>query len=82
VDGLMPDHDQRRAPATYDRILRNIAGHQVIIHCTILPQFLRKPGYPKEFTKNWSTQKSTRKIWFSLFCVIRLSPPPIAYLPR
>ena len=26
IDGLRPEHDIRRAPATYDRILKNIAG--------------------------------------------------------
>src|SRR5437667_2858116 len=25
IDGLQPEHDQRRKPATYDRILKNIA---------------------------------------------------------
>ncbi len=76
VDGLMPDHDLRRAPATYDRILRNIAGHQVIVHCTILPQFLQKPDYLREFTETWSTRKNTRKIWFSLFTPQKGDSPP------
>jgi sulfatase maturation enzyme AslB (radical SAM superfamily) len=26
IDGLQPEHDVRRSPATYDRILKNIAG--------------------------------------------------------
>jgi MoaA/NifB/PqqE/SkfB family radical SAM enzyme len=34
VDGLQPEHDRRRAPATYDRILRHIAGHRIVIHCS------------------------------------------------
>ena len=34
VDGLQPEHDKRRSPATYDRILNHIAGHRVTIHCT------------------------------------------------
>jgi organic radical activating enzyme len=67
VDGLRPEHDARRAPATYERILRNIAGHEVIIHCTILHQFLRNRDYLKEFTKIWSAKRNVRKIWFSLF---------------
>ena len=67
VDGLMPEHDERRAPATYARIRQNIAGHQVIIHCTILPRFVRRPGYLREFAETWSEQETTRKIWFSLF---------------
>src|SRR6266496_2387465 len=35
IDGLRPEHDVRRAPATYDRILKNIAGQRVTIHCTV-----------------------------------------------
>ena len=29
IDGLQPEHDQRRTPATYDRILKHIAGQQI-----------------------------------------------------
>jgi sulfatase maturation enzyme AslB (radical SAM superfamily) len=29
IDGLQPEHDVRRAPATYDRILKNIAGQKI-----------------------------------------------------
>ncbi len=67
VDGLEKEHNMRRSPATYDRILRNIAGHRVIIHCTIVPQFLESPDYLKRFADYWSRQESARKIWFSLF---------------
>src|SRR5271154_1431010 len=28
IDGLRAEHDKRRAPATYDRILKNIAGRR------------------------------------------------------
>ena len=35
IDGLQPEHDVRRKPATYDRILKNIAGQAITIHCTI-----------------------------------------------
>ncbi|MGH9356846.1 MAG: radical SAM protein, partial [Terriglobia bacterium] len=35
IDGLQPDHDRRRQPATYARILEHIAGHCVVVHCTI-----------------------------------------------
>jgi organic radical activating enzyme len=67
IDGLKPDHDVRRAPATYERILRNIGPHQIIVHCTIIPQFLSRPDYLTEFVQTWSLQKNVRKIWFSLF---------------
>src|SRR5499425_539169 len=31
IDGLAPEHDVRRKPATYERILKNIAGHRVTV---------------------------------------------------
>ncbi len=67
IDGLRDEHDIRRAPATYDRILTNIGNHAVIVHCTIIPQFLDKPDYLEEFVSVWSSRKNVRKIWFSLF---------------
>jgi organic radical activating enzyme len=67
VDGLQPEHDQRRSPANYERILRNIEGHSVIIHCVILRPMLARPNYLSEFAAFWSNRKETRKIWFSLY---------------
>src|SRR5271168_2805338 len=32
IDGLQPEHDVRRAPATYDRILKNISGQKITVH--------------------------------------------------
>jgi MoaA/NifB/PqqE/SkfB family radical SAM enzyme len=66
VDGLPPEHDRRRAPATYERILQNIRGHSVIVHCTVTRQLLRE-GYLDEFAAFWSGVSEARKIWFSLF---------------
>jgi sulfatase maturation enzyme AslB (radical SAM superfamily) len=67
VDGLPPEHDVRRAPATYDRILKNIAGQRVNIHCTITGQMMQRPGYLREFLGFWSPRDEVRKVWFSLF---------------
>jgi hypothetical protein len=67
VDGLAAEHNRRRAPATYDRILENIAGHQVVVHCTITHQLMQRPGYLHEFAAFWSNRPEARKIWFSLF---------------
>src|SRR5579875_193866 len=67
VDGLPPEHDRRRAPATYDRILKHIAGQSVIIHCTITRQMLRRDDYLHEFAEFWSSRPEARKIWFSLY---------------
>jgi organic radical activating enzyme len=67
VDGLQPEHDARRSPATYARILDRIAGHQVIIHCTVTKQMLVRKGYLRDFALYWSGRPEARKIWFSLY---------------
>ncbi|HLY61977.1 MAG TPA: radical SAM protein [Terriglobia bacterium] len=67
IDGLREEHDRRRSPATYDRILEHIAGHRVIVHCTITRQLLRRPGYLMDFARFWSARTEVRKIWFSLY---------------
>ena len=67
VDGLQPEHDVRRFPATYERILQNIAGHHVIVHCTITRQMLRRADDVFQFARYWSGCPEARKIWFSLY---------------
>jgi MoaA/NifB/PqqE/SkfB family radical SAM enzyme len=67
IDGLQPEHDVRRAPATYDRILKHIAGHQIVVHCTVTRQLVGRAGYLQQFAEFWSGQPDVRKIWFSLY---------------
>ena len=67
IDGLQPEHNLRRAPATYDRILKNIAGQNVTIHCTVTGQMMKRPGYLKDFLEFWTPRAEIRKVWFSLF---------------
>ena len=67
IDGLQPEHDLRRAPATYDRIIRNIAGQNITIHCTVTGQMMKRAGYLKEFLEFWSPRTEIQKVWFSLF---------------
>ncbi len=67
VDGLPEEHDRRRAPATYQRILRNIAGQSVIVHCTVTRGQLRRADYLHDFARFWSERPEARKIWFSLY---------------
>ena len=67
VDGLQPEHDARRKPATYERILRNIQGHHVVIHCTITSSMLKRSGYIPEFVDFWSANPAVEKIWMSIF---------------
>jgi organic radical activating enzyme len=67
VDGLQPEHDLRRAPATYERILKNLAQTKVTIHCTITGQIAGRPGYLEEFLRFWSNRPEARKVWMSIF---------------
>jgi MoaA/NifB/PqqE/SkfB family radical SAM enzyme len=67
IDGLQAEHDERRKPATYERILKNIAGAKVTIHCTITSQIADRPGYLDEFLGFWSSRPEIAKVWFSLF---------------
>lgn len=67
IDGLQPEHDVRRTPATYERILKNIAGRQITIHCTITGQMMKCAGYLNRFLKFWTPKEEVRKVWFSLF---------------
>jgi sulfatase maturation enzyme AslB (radical SAM superfamily) len=66
IDGLQPEHDARRTPATYERILKHIAGHHVTVHCTLTRQQAR-PGYVTEFTRFWAANPDVKQIWFSLY---------------
>jgi MoaA/NifB/PqqE/SkfB family radical SAM enzyme len=67
IDGLQPEHDVRRTPATYDRILKHIAGHQITVHCTVTRQQVQRDGYLEEFVRFWSDNPHTRQIWVSLY---------------
>jgi sulfatase maturation enzyme AslB (radical SAM superfamily) len=67
IDGLQPEHDARRAPATYDRVLKNIAEQRVTIHCTVTGQMMKRPGYLAEFLEFWTPRPEVKKVWFSLF---------------
>jgi MoaA/NifB/PqqE/SkfB family radical SAM enzyme len=67
IDGLQPEHDERRKPATYERILKNIAAAKVTIHSTITGNIAARPGYLEEFLRFWSARPEINKIWFSLF---------------
>jgi MoaA/NifB/PqqE/SkfB family radical SAM enzyme len=67
IDGLQPEHDARRTPATYDRILRHIDGHRVTVHCTVTRQQTTRDGYIEEFVRTWSDNPNVRSIWLSLY---------------
>jgi MoaA/NifB/PqqE/SkfB family radical SAM enzyme len=67
IDGLQPDHDERRKPATYERILNNIRGSRVTIHSTITGQMMKQENYFERFLTFWSRVPEIKRIWMSLF---------------
>jgi MoaA/NifB/PqqE/SkfB family radical SAM enzyme len=67
VDGLQPEHDARRKPATYERILKNIEAARVTVHCTITSQIAERPGYLGQFLAFWTGRPQVAKVWFSIF---------------
>jgi MoaA/NifB/PqqE/SkfB family radical SAM enzyme len=81
IDGLQPEHDVRRKPATYERILKNIAGAKVTVHCTITGNIADRPGYLEEFLQFWGARPEVNKVWFSLFTPQRGATDPEILTP-
>ena len=81
IDGLHPEHDERRKPATYERILKNIQDTRITVHCTVTAQIAARPGYLDQFLQFWSTQPAVAKVWFSLFTPQRGATDPEILTP-
>jgi MoaA/NifB/PqqE/SkfB family radical SAM enzyme len=82
IDGLAPEHDVRRAPATYERILKHIKGQQVTVHCTVTRQQTLRPGYVTEFAEFWNANPDVKGIWFSLYTPQKGEQAPEILLPE
>jgi MoaA/NifB/PqqE/SkfB family radical SAM enzyme len=67
VDGLPEHHDVRRTPATYERILKNIAGREVNIHWVITRPMLHRPAYIEEYVTFWNARSEVNRIWVSFY---------------
>jgi MoaA/NifB/PqqE/SkfB family radical SAM enzyme len=67
VDGLKEHHDERRKPATYERILKNIAARRVNVHWVITRPMLQRPSYLEEYVAFWNEQPEVDHIWVSLY---------------
>lgn len=67
VDGLQPEHDARRKPATYERILQHIRGHRIVVHCTVTSQMVRSDGHLEKFVRFWHGRSEVKGIRVSLF---------------
>jgi len=81
IDGLQPEHDARRKPATYERILKNIKGTRVTVHCTITSQIAERPGYLDQFLGFWTSKPEITKVWFSIFTPQRGAADPEILTP-
>src|SRR5947207_4940385 len=67
VDGLPEHHDERRKPATYDRILKHICDRQVNIHWTITGPMMKRRSYLEEYVAFWHARPEVNRIWVSLY---------------
>ena len=67
VDGNPEDHDVRRKPATYARILKNVAGSKVNIHWTVVRSNVEQPGYLDRYLQFWNARPEVNRIWVSVY---------------
>jgi MoaA/NifB/PqqE/SkfB family radical SAM enzyme len=67
IDGLREDHDDRRAPAIYDRILKNIEGCRVDISWVVTHPQMRRSSYLDEYLSFWSSRPEIDRIWLSTY---------------
>jgi MoaA/NifB/PqqE/SkfB family radical SAM enzyme len=71
VDGLPEHHDERRKPATYERILKNIAAASVNVHWVItrpmVATTIARASYLEEYVAFWSARSQVDRIWVSLY---------------
>ena len=67
VDGNPEDHNERRKPATYARILKNIAGRKVNIHWTVVRKNIEEPKYMERYLGFWNAQPEVNRIWVGVY---------------
>ena len=67
VDGLPEHHDVRRKPATYEKILKNIAGRRVYIHWTVVRSHVQNLDYLRQYLSFWSVHQEVHRIWMSVY---------------
>ena len=67
VDGLPEDHDIRRKPATYERILKDIESREVNIHWVVTRQMLARSGYLEDYVSFWNSRAEVNRIWVSVY---------------
>ena len=81
IDGLPEHHDVRRAPATYERILRNTANITHNVHLTITRPMVRNDVYLDEYMNFWNSRANVRSIWTSVYTPQRGEQSPEMLTP-
>ena len=67
IDGLPEHHNVRRAPATYERILRNTADITHNVHLTITRPMVQDEAYLDGYMSFWNARANVRSIWTSVY---------------
>jgi len=67
VDGLPEHHNVRRAPATYERILRNVADIPHNVHLTVTRPMVQDDAYLDGYMSFWNARANVRSIWTSVY---------------
>ena len=67
VDGNPEDHDVRRKPATYERILRNVEGSKINVHWTVVRRNIEQPGYMDRYLDFWNNRPEVDRVWVSIY---------------
>jgi MoaA/NifB/PqqE/SkfB family radical SAM enzyme len=67
IDGLPEHHDIRRKPATYERILENVANRTINVHWVITAPMMQRAGYLEEYVAFWNARSEVNHIWVSLY---------------
>jgi MoaA/NifB/PqqE/SkfB family radical SAM enzyme len=67
IDGLQPEHDARRTPATYERILKNLNGRVADISWVITNPMMEREGYLDEYLAFWTRRPEIERIWLSVY---------------
>jgi len=67
VDGNPEDHNIRRQPATYERILKNITGCKVNVHWTVVRKNVEEAGYLDRYLAFWNERPEVHNIWVSVY---------------
>jgi MoaA/NifB/PqqE/SkfB family radical SAM enzyme len=67
IDALREDHDKRRHPATYDRILDNVSGRRIDISWVVTGPMTRRPGYLEEYLAFWTSKPEVDRIWLNVY---------------